>query len=296
MRHVARIILGCFLSLTVSGTTMANIPFSTGTESLQNQAGAGLLNFQEPAQAGQSKIFKGEAVELRAKQLRKTNKGVARAMKEAEERGLKPAFDQGVIIILSSEQSESSASGGSALLNSPARVPASLAHALPGSMASPPQTYENGDSEITFFPYDDGNAATWEGVVYRAAPGAGEDTRYGEINIQTEPYVTLEIYYPMDGRRPIRTSYEARLPKSKDGSADRTAAPCKTPEANCKGDVSYLKANTTQTKIIRNMSTWVFCWIEKCRAYTRHCAMTGRWWSACFIGWCTVAAFECMYA
>src|SRR5439155_18072149 len=64
-------------------------------------------------------------------------------------------------------------------------------------------TFTDGEYEVTFIPYDDGDPNTWEGIIYRFTPDFGDDTRYGVINIQTdEPDVTQEVYYPSGGGDP----------------------------------------------------------------------------------------------
>src|SRR5438270_276758 len=54
---------------------------------------------REKLQRLKIQTFRGEAAALRAKELRKSTKGIARAMKDAEKRGLRPAFEQGTVII-----------------------------------------------------------------------------------------------------------------------------------------------------------------------------------------------------
>src|SRR5207302_2981948 len=70
--------------MTARVATRPQKPNEQQKEKLQN------LNIQKLA---------GDAARLRAKQLRKLNKGVARAMKDAEKKGLREAFDQGAVIL-----------------------------------------------------------------------------------------------------------------------------------------------------------------------------------------------------
>src|SRR5258708_15926111 len=66
-------------------------------------AGGKVLNSQQPqtnAQGGaRPQVFTGEAVRLRALQLRSSNKAIVRAMKCFEKRGLAPKWDQSLTIL-----------------------------------------------------------------------------------------------------------------------------------------------------------------------------------------------------
>ncbi len=127
----------------------------------------------------------------RAQQLRQNNKGVARAMKDAEKRGLRPAFDRGVVVLAADPATDV------ARLSMPFAQPMSFMQPVSFWSSS---SQGGGDYEITFIPYDDGDPNTWEGIIYRTGPDLPEDTQYAEVNIEAEePDVTQAIYYPEGG-------------------------------------------------------------------------------------------------
>ena len=142
----------------------------------------------------------GDAAKLRAKQLRKVNKGMARAMKDAEKKRLREAFHEGVVVLATDATKTSSAL---------AKRPDGYLRKT--SLRSSPQTFSDGDYEVSFFPYDDGDPNTWEGIVYRNGPDIDEDTRSAVIDISTDvPEVREEIIYPQDGGDPCSTGDSAR--------------------------------------------------------------------------------------
>jgi hypothetical protein len=122
--------------------------------------------------------LRGDAARLRAKQLRKLNKGVARAMRDLEKKGLREAFDQGIVV----SATDPSKTAG-ALLGSHADTIRKVSFGT-----SPQDTFYDGDYEVSFFPYDDGDPNTWEGIIYRNGPDIDEDTRYAVIDISTEDF------------------------------------------------------------------------------------------------------------
>jgi hypothetical protein len=95
----------------------------------------------------------GESFVRHMKHLQQRNKGVAKAMKQLEQRGFKEAGDKG-LSILATETSDVARLSLKTIRN------ASLQDT----------TFVDGDYEITFIPYDNGNPAQWVGVVYLLNP------------------------------------------------------------------------------------------------------------------------------
>ncbi|MGI9065067.1 MAG: hypothetical protein ACR2HX_01490 [Pyrinomonadaceae bacterium] len=173
MRNFIRI-AGTFIfvvAICVVIMIVGSRPAAVATQQQQNN------KLKEKLQRLKIQTFGGEAASLRAKQLRKQHKGIARAMKDAERRGLREAFDKGTVILATDpEKTANSSSVVKANL-----VPSQLDLVRPVSfrLSSPQDTFTDGYYEITFIPYDDGDPNTWEGIIYRAGPDIGEDRLRG---------------------------------------------------------------------------------------------------------------------
>lgn len=155
-------------------------------------------NDPTPTKVQDLKIQKltGDAARLRAKQLRKLNKGVARAMRDAEKKGLREAFNQGAVVLATD-----AAKTASLFARTPAGNNRKTSFGFPHQ-----DPFSDGDYEVSFFPYDDGDPNTWEGIIYRNGPDIDEDTRSTILNVSTdEPQVIQETYYPRDGGDPCST-------------------------------------------------------------------------------------------
>lgn len=262
--------------------------------------------------------FNGEAVSLRAKQLRKQNKGIERAMKDAEKRGLRQAFDQGRVI-LATDPAKTTNSG------SVSRIPFPSSGALirPVSFRSPSvqETFTDGDYEITFLPYDDGDPNTWEGIIYRAGPDVGEDTAYAVINIVNEvPDVTQEIYYPPDGGDPRLEIYLSKeshpgrsgikaiqIADSRRGHQRTVARSLNTKVAmwtnarvpQCpRGQHVCLGAQAGECCLDSGLPG-VKDWINRSAGYCVYaaiaCRLSGPGWAHCFGAWCTAGMVYALF-
>src|SRR5436853_2742173 len=146
-----------------------------------------------PAPQGNSQIYdfagrkimtevrKGVGVALRADQLRKKDRGFAKAYRDLIKRGHKLMFEE----------------AGVTMLGMDTATPAIKKIGFTGT-----QDIVDGDYELSFFPVDNGNPATWEGLIYAKTPaGAGtyavaHDTTQADLS-QTEVY--YEDYYPSGG-------------------------------------------------------------------------------------------------
>jgi uncharacterized protein YoaH (UPF0181 family) len=262
--------------------------------------------------------FSGEAVSLRAKQLRKQHKGIERAMKDAEKRGLRRAFDQGRVIFATDPAKTANTASVS---RTP--FPSSGAVIRPVSFNSPAQdTFTEGDYEITFLPYDDGDPNTWEGIIYRAGPDIGEDTAYAVINIANEvPEVTQDIYYPPDGGDPQLEMYvskeshpgqsnskEIQIADSRRGHQQTVAKSLSTKVAmwtnarvpQCpRGQHVCLGAQAGECCSDRGLpgiNRWLGCSVRGCAGVGIACVLSGPGWPHCFGAWCIGAMATCLFS
>jgi len=146
-----------------------------------------------------SELRNGPAVALRAAQLRKKNKGFAKAYNALIKRGGKPVFEKAGVSVLAFDSSQ----------------------AIMKKMAfSTAQGIVEGDYEMSFFPVDTGNPDVWEGLIYVKSPSGNgtyavaHDTTHEDFS-QVEVY--YEDYYPGDGGN----LEQVRLPRR--GSSGITA-------------------------------------------------------------------------
>lgn len=142
----------------------------------------------------------GDDASAHVKQLRKLHKGIERAMKDAEKRGLREAFGLSAVT-LANDPDQPASFTGLVPINKP-----SAGFFIQPALFSPlsAQDFTQDGYEVAFIPYDDGDPNTWEGIIYRNGPDIDEDTRYAVINIETdEPAVVADTYYPPDGGDPL---------------------------------------------------------------------------------------------
>jgi hypothetical protein len=308
MTNFMRYIVGCLL-LAATMFVLASTPVHhlLVRASQQDQK----ENLQEKLQRLKIQSFHGEAASLRAKQLRKLHKGVDRAMKDAEKRGLRPAFEQGNVILATDPAKTTNVSSVSRTL-----FPSSADLISPVSFKSPStqDTFTNGDIEITFIPYDDGDPNTWEGIVYRFVPDIGEDTSYTVINIATEvPNVTQEVWYPPDGGDPqpvllMSKQSQPGQPNSKEPpmvgnslreqqtvstSSTRTVAMWTTRTLRCpRGQHICLGAQNGECCSdggLPGINTWLRKSLAGCTGASIGCLSSGPAWAHCWGTWCTGA-------
>ena len=276
---------------------------------------------QEPKDERKEKLqrlkienFQGEAASLRAKQLRKLHKGVARAMKDAEKRGLRPAFEYGRVI-LATDPARTANPGSVVRVNlSPSQPDLSR----PISFRSPsPQTFTDGDYEITFIPYDDGDPNTWEGIIFRATPEIASDARFVVIDIQTaEPNVIQETLYGSDGGDPQPIDQVGPQPimnaklanplatlsrPSELSTCSRTQFTKATiwsstkgipPQVRCGPGTQKCLNDPTACCTIRNIGPWLRCSARMCGYAAIGCI--GPAWAGCWGTWCTAGWVYCL--
>lgn len=244
------------------------------------------------SQRFKTQTFLGEAAVLRAQQLRKDHKGVARAMADATKRGLRAAFEQGSVVL------------GTDTTRAPGNTIARAGLIRPAAFRSgvPQDTFTLDGYEVTFIPYDDGDPGTWEGIIYRNGPDIDEDIRYAVINITTEdPQTVQEIYYPPDGGQPedqnLLQISKRSTPKrfaatacNQSGTMVRTSMTSKT-AAWTRSRPLYCPAGTHQCigkeamgccGPVKPIDPWIKCSIWGASGSALTCALRGPGWGACW--------------
>ncbi len=254
--------------------------------------------------------FRGEAASLRARQLRKERKGVARAMKDAETRGLRQAFGHGRVIV----GTDPAETDQTAAVTNSRPFPKSAGLTLPLSFKSRSHqdTFVESDYEITFIPYDDGDPNTWEGIIYRYNPDFGDDTRYAVIDIHTDqPEVAQEILYPSDGGDPqplgpgdLIISKSSAGPQSRGCSAAQALTPRYREVKLTKwagmgppcpsGWKPCLRLRDECCSPPPNLGPWINCTGKGCLGAAAGCSRTGPIFGECWGSICTGAMLMCL--
>jgi len=242
--------------------------------------------------------FHGDEAAVRVRHLRRLSKGIARAMQDAEKKGLRKAFQHSRVILANEPEKPNQAAR--------ATVPRSVARGASYSYVHTQDTFTDGEHEITFIPYDDGDADTWEGVIYRYDPDWGDDIRYTVLNIQTEqPQVVQEFYYPPDGGDPrwvdpngppfiadsgIRSCKPAgTLMPVKTGGKELSAAPvCPAGWKRC------LRLYDECCSPPPNLRPWFTCSSRGCMGVGAACSRTGPLFGECWGFGCTGAMLLCL--
>jgi len=205
-------------------------------------------------------VLTGEAVQLRARQLYYKD-AIVRAFKEMEKRGFRPAFRQGVIL---------------------------LAKGLHKRVSLGNQTKEQQLEELTFLPWDDGDASTWEGVIYAQGSG-GEVTCWAVI--AEEYFEVLEgSCSPDDGGSfaAAQNRHEPTLVRTFQGATSfrlirRT--PGEYPMPIRPGNLTWLAAG--------RLRSWAACSAAGCATAAIGCAFSGPGYFKCLAGWCLGSMVGC---
>lgn len=203
---------------------------------------------------------KGEAVRIRAGQLRNRNKAVARAMKELEDRGMRPAFESGVSILAVSKSVQFR------------------------KTAAQTATIINGEYELTLIPYDDGNNATWEGVVYFNRP-EGQVVHSTQLDITGTPFIQQETRFMGIGDDGSGST-ELYRTVGKNHRPARVNTVSYNPSLQ-----SYLTALTVAQKSA--LQSWAECAAGGCWAGAAACRMAGPVWAQCAAMACLAIMLSC---
>ncbi len=214
-----------------------------------------------------TEIRQGAAMSLRARQLISKNKAFARAYADMIKRGLRPVFEEHGVTILAVDLTK--------LISYRRTSTAGL------------QDITDGSHEMSFFPFDNGNAATWEGIVYVRGPNDEAtyqvmlDTTHEDLS-QTEVY--YEIYYPPDG-----------------GPGECTDGPC--PILASLSDSNYAvrqvsysarhSAITLEPQSRSRFRMWLGCSAAGCTTGAIRCAFSGPGYLKCLGIYCGSSLIGC---
>jgi len=195
----------------------------------------------------------GESVRLRADQLKRKNKAVAKAMKALESRGMRLASDAGVSIVA-------------------ARKSGQMA-----KISKQDATIIEGDYELTLIPFDDGNNATWEGVVYFNRP-EGEVVYDAQLDITNATPIVLhqQRYSGVEGTTRLIDV------------AKNTGSPQLLP-------ISHNLAQPFSAATVQggSLQAFVECAAAGCWAGIIPCRFAGPYWAHCAIAACLAVMFQC---
>lgn len=271
---------------------LAVIPLSkshkaAATASFQNR---GLDRYTE-------KTIIGSEVIARAKKLRSKNKGVARAMRDLEKKGLRPVPEQSVSFLQARKRAASAVRTN---------------RFLKASFQS--ETFSEDGYEMTFISYDDGDPNTWEGVIYEHDDNGNEYSYTATFEISGEQETwnrVVETYYPANGTEPVSSdspqyynpSYQPYDPMQqqqqqqqqeqqisrcdtvcKDGSLGRKSLHHASPQPFCCAPRHWRDRG----------NRWLRCTAGGCTVSAIGCAVSGPGWPVCVKWWCGGSAAGCV--
>ncbi len=226
-----------------------------------------------------TQFLRGEAALQRVKQLRRESKSVARAMRDLEKKGYRPAFEQALVILGDDLDTPNEPT-------TPAFLQASFTQ----------ETWVHNDEyEVIFIPYDDGDPNTWEGIVERYSYYTADDTRTIEewiVDESTDPSVYTEIYYPQDGGDSMPV--DPRRPTLEQQAVSKFQDNLKLVKAQmrsrrCMRDPSEL------CSVPQNLGPAIRCAAQGCGTAAVGCLRGGPTWAACFGLWCSGAVLACFF-
>lgn len=281
MKKLSMIVV-CLFTMALVALALLPRPVAATTKDFQKR---GLDRYTQ-------RVLRGASVVSRVQVLKEKNKGVARAMRDFEKKGFRPAFDQGISILNDKDRSLSDG-----IRSGPGDV------LIKASFQS--ETYSNDGYEMTFISYDDGNPNTWEGVIYEHDPDGYEYEYTASIDIsgQQETWARLvETYYPADGSTPVSSnqpqyydpSYHPYTPGmeeppiSKGRFTEQRPTFVKT-SFNAVQGPRYPVPDRWRDRVNR----WLRCSAGGCTASAIGCIASGPGWPACFGWWCAGSAAGC---
>lgn len=195
----------------------------------------------------------GESVKFRAAQLKRKNKAVAEAMNALESRGMRLAADAGMSIVAARKS------------NHMAKI------------SKQDATIIDGDYELTLISYDDGNNATWEGVVYFKRP-EGEVVYDAQFDITNTPVLLHQHRYSgIDG-----TTKLVEVAKN--------IAPLQLVPISYNAGQPFSAAAAVQGSALQE---WAQCAATGCWAGALGCRFAGPYWAHCAAAACLVVMFGC---
>jgi hypothetical protein len=213
-----------------------------------------------------TEVRTGSSVSLRVRQLLSRKKAFARAYKDMVSRGAKPAFEEHGFTILGVDLNKTVSYKKSAFTL---------------------QDISDGDYEMSFFPFDDGDNSTWEGIIY--VRGQYDEATYSlKIDDMQEDLsqagIYQEVYYPSDGGAPrdcMNSPCPIQGPVSRSGHAVRQASFSNHPSA------VTLKPQQSRFR------TWLGCAASGCITAAIGCRYSGPGYFWCLGGWCGGSLLGC---
>lgn len=249
------VILAIGMSLPVKSVN-AGTPDQTASQRKQN-----LDDIHRFADRAITEVRSGQAVALRARQLKAKNKYVAKAMKDMEKRGLKPAFEErGISILAISEEGsfkKMSFRGAS------------------------PQDIVDGEYEMTFMPYENGNDATWEGIVYFRG-GGNDDVDYALFDITEAVETVSEYNYSDDGGSGGDDDEPPIMAMNRQKEASKLIK-----------RASYTMRASTSMQQGGRFQRWAWCSAGGCWGGVLPCRWTGPLWAKCAAANCAGQMISC---
>ena len=207
-----------------------------------------------------TEIKKGAAIAQRAKQLRATNKGFAKAYAEMLKRGGKPLFEEAGVSLIARDSKRSPF------------MKVSTAAA---------QELSDGEYEMTFFPFDTGDDAVWEGTIYAKGPvsegtfAVSMSTTHTKLS---EAVIYYENFYAPDGTE----LDQAAVPKQEGGSSTKASF------------VAAGSAGTSKAVVYQRFQAWLNCVNMACYTAMRICIWTGPFYFICFNSSCLWSMLSCL--
>ncbi len=139
--------------------------------------------------------------------------------------------------------------------------------------------------------WDDGDASTWEGVIYAESYSDGiYVTEDSQINVVSDPYPVWEYTaaaYDSGGNDLLliknRIHRQSPVPQIASASADMQRAIVEGTPPN----------SIELARVPEPVRAWLACTIGGCGSAAWGCAVSGPAWGHCFLGWCGGAALGC---
>lgn len=266
MKNFAR---STVIYLLVTAMTVLSVPltpqFAASQQHVKREAVA--FRTQEPSEKLKTEVRTGAAVSLRARQLLFRKKAFAKAYKDMISRGVRPVFEEHGFTILGVDTKKT------------------ISYRKSASTAV--QDISDGDYEMSFFPFDNGDNSTWEGIVY--VRGQYDEATYSvKLDATQEDLSQSEVYYenyyppePRDGCGEGRPCLEtARL----------NSSPAIQPVAY---RITPASANPNAIMLGRRFRTWLGCSAAGCITAAVGCAFSGPGYLACLGGWCGGSLLGC---
>jgi hypothetical protein len=145
--------------------------------------------------------------------------------------------------------------------------------------------------ELVMWSWDDGDASTWEGVIYAESYSDGiYVTEDSQINVVSDPYPVWEYTaaaYDSGGNDLLliknRIHRQSPVPQIASASADMQRAIVEGTPPN----------SIELARVPEPVRAWLACTIGGCGSAAWGCAVSGPGWGHCFLGWCGGAALGC---